>query len=184
MSPPQDGMAARQGTYLPDYPAWAEVVVEHEMKAGFGRYLEEFEVGDLYRHWPGKTITESDNNLFCLLTRNAHPVHSDSEFAAQQQHGRILVVGTLILSLVVGMTVSEISGKAIANLEYERIRHDAPVFVGDTVNAETEILSVRRSRSKPGRGVVYVETRAFNQRGERVLTLRRHVLVPARGEGK
>ena len=168
----------------PRYPGWSEVVVEHEMKASFGRYLEDFEVGDLYRHWPGKTITESDNNLFCLLTRNAHPVHSDFEFAAEQQHGQFLVVGTLVFSLVVGMTVPEISGKAIANLEYEQIRHDAPVFIGDTLNAETEILSVRRSRSKPDRGVVYVETRGFNQHGERVLTLRRHVLVPARGEGE
>ena len=154
------------------------------MRNGFGRYLDDFEVADLYRHWPAKTITESDNNLFCLLTRNDHPVHSDIEFAAQHQHGRVLVVGTLVLSLVVGMTVSEISGKAIANLEYEKIRHDGPVFVGDTLTAETEILAVRRSESKPDRGVVHVETRAFNQRGERVLTLRRHVLVPTRGESE
>ena len=158
--------------------------MEHEMKTGFGRYLEDFEEADLYRHWPGKTITESDNNLFCLLTRNAHPVHSDFEFAAEQQHGQVLVVGTLVFSIVVGMTVPEISGKAIANLEYEQIRHDAPVFIGDTLNAETKILSVRRSKSKPDRGVVYVETQGFNQHGERVLTLRRHVLVPARGEGE
>jgi len=149
------------------------------MEAAFGRGLEGFRVGDTLRHWPAKTITESDNNLFCLLTRNAHPVHSDTEYAAGQQHGRILVVGTLVLSLAVGMSVPDISGKAIANLDYESISHDGPVFVGDTIRAETEVLEARRSASNPGRGVVLVETRAFNQRGERVLTLRRHILVPA-----
>ena len=153
----------------------------HDMEAAFGRCLEDFRVGDTFRHWPAKTITESDNNLFCLLTRNPHPVHSDAEFAAAQQHGRILVAGTLTFSLVVGMSVPDISGKAIANLDYEAVRHEGPVFVGDTVRAETEILEVRRSASNPGRGVVLVETRAFNQRGELVLTLRRHVLVPAKG---
>ena len=153
--------------------------VNHDMAAGFGRSLEDFRVGDTYRHWPAKTITESDNNLFCLLTRNPHPLHSDAEYAAGQQHGRILVVGTLVLSLAVGMSVPDISGRAIANLDYESIRHDGPVFVGDTIRAETEVLEARRSASNPGRGVVLVETRAFNQRGERVLTLRRHILVPA-----
>jgi acyl dehydratase len=152
------------------------------MENAFGRCLEDFRVGDVFRHWPAKTITESDNNLFCLLTRNAQPLHSDYEFAAASPHGQVLVVGTLVFSLVVGMTVPEISGKAIANLDYEAVRHDGPVFVGDTIRAETEVLEARRSASKPDRGVVFVETRAFNQRGERVLTLRRHVLVPAREE--
>ncbi len=154
----------------------------HEMREEFGRHLEAFHPGDIYRHWPGKTISESDNNLFCLLTMNHHPVHLDREFCNEHPHGQILVVGTLVLSLVVGMSVSEISGQAIANLEYEKITHDGPVFIGDTLRAETEILDVRRSRSKPDRGVVTVETRAYNQRLERVLTLRRKVLVPALGE--
>jgi acyl dehydratase len=152
------------------------------MEAAFGRSLEDFRVGDTFRHWPAKTITESDNNLFCLLTRNPHPVHSDAVYAAGQQHGRILVVGTLVLSLAVGMSVPDISGRAIANLDYEAVRHEGPVFVGDTIRAETEVLEARRSSSNPGRGVVLVETRAFNQRGERVLSLRRHILVPATGE--
>jgi acyl dehydratase len=151
------------------------------MRAAFGRFLEEFEVGDVYAHWPGKTITESDNNLFTLLTMNHHPVHLDHVYCAEQQHGKLLVVGTLVFSVVVGMTVSEISGKAIANLDYESVRHDGPVFIGDTLRAESEVLDVRRSRSKPDRGVVYVETRAFNQRDEKILTLRRHVLVPSKG---
>lgn len=146
----------------------------------FGRYLEDFHGGDIYRHWPGKTITESDNNLFSLLTMNHHPIHLDQHYAEQQHHGRILVVGTLVFSLVVGMTVPDVSGRAIANLDYESITHDGPVFIGDTLYAETEVLGVRPSRSKPDRGIVYVETRAQNQREERVLTFRRHVLVPRR----
>jgi acyl dehydratase len=150
------------------------------MEAAFGRYLEDFQVGDVFRHWPAKTITESDNNLFCLLTRNAHPLHSDLEVATASPHGRALVVGTLTFSLVVGMSVTDISGKAIANLDYEAVRHEGPVYLGDTIRAETEVLEARRSTSRPDRGIVFVETRAFNQRGERVLTLRRHILVPAR----
>jgi acyl dehydratase len=146
----------------------------------FGRYLEEFEPGNVYRHQPGKTITESDNNLFCLLTMNHHPVHLDSEYASRSLHGKILVVGTLVFSLVVGMTVRDISGKAIANLSYHEIEHKAPVFIGDTICAETHVLEVRPSHSKPDRGVVRVETRAYNQHGELVLTFQRSVLVPKR----
>ena len=150
----------------------------YNMEINFGRYLEEFNIGDIYKHWPGKTITESDNNLFCLLTMNHHPVHLDVKYCKSQYYKKRLVVGTLVASVVVGMTVSEISGKAIANLDYEKITHDAPVFIGDTIYAETEILDIRESRSKPDRGIVYVETRAYNQEGKKVLTLRRHVLIP------
>lgn len=157
--------------------------MEYKMRETFGRFLEDFHPGDIYRHWPGKTITESDNNLFSLLTMNHHPVHLDTEYCGTQPYGKILVVGTLVISVVVGMTVSEISGKAIANLEFEKITHDNPVFIGDTIYAESEILEVRRSSSKPDRGIIYVETRAFNQRKEKVLTLRRHVLIP-RKEGR
>lgn len=152
----------------------------HHGHNGFGRYFEDFTVGDVYEHYPGKTVTESDNNLFCLLTMNRHPLHVDADFAAEQQHGKILVVGTYIFSLVVGMTVADISGKALANLSYEKVNHDGPVFIGDTLTAETEILAVRPAASKPDRGIVHVETRAYNQRSEKVLTLRRHVLVPRR----
>ena len=149
-----------------------------EKNSQFGRYLEDFKVGDIYRHQPGKTILESDNNLFCLLTYNHHPLHLDSEYASHTQHGRILVVGTYILSLVVGMSVKDTSGKAIANLEYESIRHEAPVFIGDTIHAESEVLEVTPSGNNPDRGIVYIETRAFNQRQEKVLTLRRRILIP------
>ena len=149
----------------------------------YRRYLSDFRTGDVIKHWPRKTVTESDNNLFCLLTMNHHPVHLDAEYAKGTQHGRILVVGTYVLSLVVGMTVPDISGTAIANLEYERITHDGPVFIGDTLRAETEVLEVRKSTTKPDRGVVYVETRAYNQRDEKVLVLRRKVLIPERKPG-
>ena len=149
-----------------------------ESRDGFGKYLDEFNVGDIYRHWPGKTVTESDNHTFCLLTMNDNPLHTDENYMQSHQHGKILVVGTLVFSLVVGMSVKDTSGKAIANLEYESIRHDAPVFQGDTIYAESEILDLRDSKSKSDRGIVYIETRAFNQNKQKVLTLRRKFLAP------
>ena len=152
----------------------------HDGEEAFGGYLDDFSPGDIFKHWPGKTITEMDNHLFSLLTMNDSPLHIDDNYMKGHQHGRILVAGTLVLSLVVGMSVKDTSGKAIANLEYERITHDAPVFQGDTVYAESEILEVRESRSRPDRGIVYLESRAFNQRDEKVLTLRRRFLVHKR----
>jgi len=144
----------------------------------YRRTLDDFPVGREFEHWPRKTVTESDNNLFCLLTMNHHPLHSDSEYAKTQQHGKIVVVGTYVLSLVVGMTVPDISGASIANLELERIVHHAPVFVGDTLAARSKVIAVRPSKRKPDRGIVTVETEAYNQHNERVLTLRRKVLIP------
>ena len=152
----------------------------HDGKDRYGRYLEDFQVGDIYRHWPGKTITESDNNLFCLLTMNHNPLHLDENVMKDHQHGRILVAGPLVLSVAVGMSVIDTSGRAIANLEYEKVVHDGPVFAGDTIYAESEVLDVRESASRPDRGVVYIETRAHNQRDERVLTYRRRFLAPKR----
>lgn len=113
---------------------------------------------------------------------NYHPVHTNSDYASQQQHGRILVVGTLVFSLVAGITVPDISGKAIANLDYEKIEHLAPSFVGDTIYARTEILETRASKSKPDRGIVYVETTGYNQDGIDVIRFRRHVLVKRKPE--
>ncbi|MBI2760179.1 MAG: MaoC family dehydratase [Chloroflexi bacterium] len=150
----------------------------------FGRDLEDFSPGEVLKHWPGRTITEHDNTLFCMLTMNHHPIHIDAAYAAGSQFGQRLVVGTLVFSLVVGMTVPDISGRAIANLAYESVNHDGPVFAGDTLYAETEVLDATPSRSKPDRGIAYVETRAVNQRGERVLTFRRRVLVPRRDGGQ
>jgi acyl dehydratase len=154
--------------------------VDEECAVAFGRYLEEFTPGEVIRHEPGRTLTESDNQLFCLLTMNHHPLHLNADYAAGTQHGQRVVVGTLVFSVGVGMTVAEISGKAIANLEYEAVQHLAPVFIGDTIYAETTVLDVRPSRSKPDRGIVHVETRVRTQHDEVVLTFRRRALIPRR----
>lgn len=150
------------------------------IESKFGNYFEDFEKGNIIRHALSKTIFESDNNLFSLLTMNHHPVHLNIDYAEAKQHGKILVVGTLVFSLVVGMTVPDISGKAIANLNYENIMHNGPVFIGDTLYAQTEVLETRESKSKADRGIVYVETKAYNQNNDLVLTFRRNVLIPKR----
>jgi acyl dehydratase len=146
----------------------------------FGRCYEEFEVGDVYKHWPGRTITEYDDTLFSMLTMNHNPLHIDANYAEDTQHGQRLVVGPLIFSIALGMSVPDVSGKAIANLEFEYVRHLAPTFHGDTIYAETKVLDKQLSRSKPDRGVVTVETIAYNQRGENVLSFKRRVMVPTR----
>ena len=155
----------------------------------FGRYFEEFEVGAVYRHWPGKTVTEYDDHLFCLLTMNHHPLHLDAHYAKEAtEFGKNIVVGNYIYSLLLGMSVPDVSGKAIANLEVESLRHIAPTFHGDTIYGETEVLETTRSRSKPDRGVVAVETRGYKQDGTVVCVFRRKVMVPLRpskeGPGK
>jgi acyl dehydratase len=148
----------------------------------FGRYLEDFEVGDVYKHWPGKTITEYDDHLFRMITMNHHPLHTDAHYAeTQTQFERNVVVGNLVYSLALGMSVPDVSGKAIANLEVESLKHTAPVFHGDTLYAETTVLDVKESGSKPDRGIVTVETRGYNQDGVEVLYFRRRVMVPKRG---
>jgi acyl dehydratase len=144
----------------------------------FGRYYEEFNVGDVYRHFPGRTITEHDDTWFSLMTMNQNPLHIDEHYAAGTQHGRRLVNGILVFAIAVGLSVPDVSGLCIANLEYEAIRHLAPTFHGDTIYAETRVLDKRESAEKPDRGIVYVETMAKNQREETVLTLRRRILVP------
>ena len=145
-----------------------------------GLFYEDFVVGEVIDHALSKTIFESDNNFFSLLTMNHHPVHTNLDYATHNQHGQLLVVGTLVFSLVVGMTVPDISGKAIANLGYEDIRHLAPTFIGDTLYARTRIISKRESKSKQDRGIIYVETIGYNQRGEDVISFRRNVLVKKR----
>ncbi|MDD3686959.1 MAG: MaoC family dehydratase [Bacteroidales bacterium] len=146
-----------------------------------GRYFEDFTPGEIIEHSTSKTIFESDNNLFSLLTMNHHPVHTNIDYASKQQHGQILVVGSLVFSLAVGMTVPDVSGKAIANLMYENIDHVAPVFVNDTIYVKTTVLECKESKTKPDRGIVYVESIAYNQRNETVLKFRRKVLIKKRG---
>lgn len=145
--------------------------------SNIGNYYEDFVVGEVIEHSLSKTIFESDNNLFSLLTMNYHPVHTNVDYASKQQNGKILVVGTLVFSLVVGLTVPDISGKAIANLNYENIKHLAPTFIGDTLYAKTEVLDKRESKSKHDRGIIYVETIGYNQNNIPVISFRRHVLV-------
>ena len=144
----------------------------------FGRAYEEFEVGAVYKHWPGKTITEYDDHLFCMITMNHHPLHTNQWFAEQEtQFGKNVVVGNLVYSLVLGMSVPDVSGAAIANLEVEVLSHKRPTFHGDTIYAETRVLDKVASKSKEERGVVTVESKGFNQRGEEVCYFRRRVMV-------
>ena len=150
----------------------------------YGRYLEDFEVGDVYEHWPAKTITEADDHLFCLITMNHHPLHINDVYAAESQQGQNVVVGPLVYSIMLGMSVADVSGKAIANLATEELKHPAPVFHGDTLFVESEVLEVTPSRSKPDRGVVKVHTKAFKQDGTLVAEFKRAVLVPRREPGE
>ena len=150
----------------------------------YGRYLEEFEVGATYKHWPAKTVTEADNHQFCLLTMNHHPLHINDVYAAASQQGRNVVVGPLVYSLALGMSVGDVSGKAIANLATDELSHPAPVFHGDTLFVESEVLDVKESKSKPDRGVVRVRTAVFNQDGVLVATFKRSVLVPRKTPGE
>ena len=152
-----------------------------EAKDTFGGWFEDFSKGQIFKHWPGKTITEMDNHLFSLLTMNDNPLHTDANYMSEHQHGKILVNGLLVMSLVVGMSVRQTSGKAIANLLYENVTHDGPTFHGDTIYAESEVLDVIPSKSRPDRGLVYIESRGINQNGNQVLTLRRKFLVQRMG---
>jgi itaconyl-CoA hydratase len=146
-----------------------------------GRFFEDFAVGDLYRSRFGRTVTESDNLLVTCLTINTNPMHFDAPFAESTRFGRILVNSTLTLALVTGLTVSDTSENAAANLEWTDIKLPAPVFIGDTLWAESEILEARESRSNPDVGIVRMRTRGVNQRGEVVIEFRRAFMVYRRG---
>lgn len=144
------------------------------------RYYDDYKVGDVFRHWPGRTLRDFDNTMFTLMTMNTNPIHFDEHYASQTQHGRCLVNGTLVFAIVVGMSVRDVSETAIANLEYESIKHLGPTYAGDTLYAESEILEKIDSRSGKDRGILYIETRAWNQRNEPVMSLRRRVMLPRR----
>jgi itaconyl-CoA hydratase len=146
-----------------------------------GRYFEDFNVGDVYEHRPGRTITESDNTWFTLLTMNQHPLHFDRSYAAKSEFGKPLVNSALTLSIVVGMSVSDTSQKAIANLGWDRIRLTAPVFVGDTIYAESEVLEKRESKSRPTQGIVIIKTTGLKDDGAVFMTYERTMLIPKRG---
>jgi acyl dehydratase len=142
----------------------------------FGLSYNEFNVGDVYLHANGKTVFESDNNLFSLLTMNHHPVHTNEHYCEKHQHGKILVVGTYVLSLIVGLSVPQISGKAVANLEYSSVKHLSPVFIGDTLYAKSVVLQ-KAATSSGRKGIVEVETFGYNQNDVDVLSLRRKILL-------
>ena len=145
-----------------------------------GKYFEEFAVGQIIDHPLSKTIFESDNNMFSLLTMNNHPVHTNLQYAEENQHGKILVVGTLVFSLAVGITVPEISGKAIANLGYMNVKHLLPVFLNDTIYVSSNIIDKIESKSKKDRGIIHVESLVKNQDGDVVLSFERKVLIKKR----
>ena len=142
-----------------------------------GHFFEDFIIGEEIIHTQSKTIFESDNNLFSLLTMNHHPVHTNIDYCKENQHKQILVPGTLVFSLTVHFTVMDISGKAIANLGYEKIEHLHPVFINDTLYSKTTILDKRESKSKKDRGIIYVETIGYNQNNIDVIKFRRHILI-------
>jgi acyl dehydratase len=146
-----------------------------------GRCYEDFEVGAIYEHRPGRTISEADNTWFTLLTMNTHPLHFDAEYAAKSEFGRIVVASPLTLAIVTGMSVSDISQKAIANLGWTDIVMPAPVFVGDTLYAESEVLEKRQSKSRPTQGIVTVATRGLKADGTLCMSFVRKILIPKRG---
>lgn len=149
----------------------------------FGRYFEDFKQGDIYEHRPGRTITDADNVWFTLLTMNTHPAHFDYEFAKKTEFGKPLVCSPLTVALMVGMSVSDVSQKAVANLGWSDIKLTHPLFPGDTLYAESEVVEKRESKSRPGQGVVTVRTTGTNQHGDVVCTFGRSMLIWKRGCG-
>src|SRR5262249_20166259 len=158
--------------------AVAKEVGAHRFRESYGRYFEDFTEGDIYEHRPGRTISEADNTWFTLLTMNQHPLHFDFEYAAKSEFGRPLVNSCFTLSIVVGMSVSDISQKAIGNLGWNDIKLVAPVFIGDTIYAESEVLAKRESAKRPTQGVVTVRTTGRKADGTVFMTFERTVLVP------
>ena len=148
-----------------------------------GRYYEQFIVGDTYAHRPGRTVSETDNTWFTLLTMNTHPLHFDKEYAKKSEFGQILVNSAFTVSLVVGMSVRDVSQNAIANLGWKEIRLPSPVFVGDTLYAESTVLEKRESNSRPNAGIVKVSTLGEKPDGTVVCDFERTMLIPKQGYG-
>jgi itaconyl-CoA hydratase len=161
--------------------AIAREVAPGRWRASARRGFEEFTGGDIYEHRPGRTISEADNTWFTLLTMNQHPLHFDAAYAAKSEFGRPVVNSCLTLSIVAGMSVADVSQKAIANLGWNDIKLTAPVFVGDTIYAESEVLAKRESNSRPTQGVVTVRTRGKKADGTVFMTYERTILVPKQG---
>jgi acyl dehydratase len=144
----------------------------------YGKYFEELKEGQTFEHWPGRTITEYDDTWFSLMSMNQHPLHIDEHYAASTQHGRRLVEGPLVISLVIGISQADIGGKALRTLEYSAVRHFDPVFHGDTIYARSKV--VEKQELPDGSGVVKVESEGFNQSGKVVVSLERRIVIPCR----
>ena len=149
----------------------------------YGRYYEEFVIGDIYEHRPGRTILEADNTWFTLLTMNQHPSHFDFEFASKTEFKRPLVASPLTVAIMTGQSVSDVSQKAVANLGWKEIRMLKPVFAGDTLYSETEVLEKRNSEKRPTQGIVTIKTIGRNQHGEIVCDFIRTMLIWKKGFG-
>ena len=147
-----------------------------------GRFFEDFEVGDVYQHPLGRTVTTTDNIWFTLLTQNTAPIHFDHHYAAQTAFGKPLVDSTFTLALVTGQSVSDISQNVFANLGWDEIRLPNPVFEGDTIYSQSEVLEKRESRSRPNAGSVTAQTTGYNQDGKIVITFKRINMVYKRGQ--
>ena len=153
------------------------------LKEGWrGRFFEDFEVGDVYRHPLGRTVTTTDNIWFTLLTQNSAPIHFDHYYATQTEFGRPLVDSTFTLALVTGQSVTDISQNVIANLGWDEIRLPSPVFEGDTIYSQSEVLEKRESKSRPKAGIVSVKTTGYNQEGKVVITFKRTIMVYKEGQ--
>jgi itaconyl-CoA hydratase len=148
-----------------------------------GRFFEDFEVGDVYEHALGRTITSTDNIWFTLLTQNTNPIHFDHHYSGQTEFGKPLVNSCLTLALVTGQSVSDISQNVMANLGCDEVRLPHPVFEGDTVYSRSEVLEKRESKSRDNVGIVTVRTTGFNQDGIEVITFKRTAMVYRRGYG-
>jgi len=151
------------------------------MEGWTGRFYEDFEVGDVYDHPLGRTITEADNIWFTLLTQNSNQMHFNNHYAERSRYGKALVNSGFTIALVLGQSVSDVSQNAIANLEMNDLRLTHPVFVGDTLYSQSRVLGKRESSSRPYAGIVQVRTRGLNQDGDVCLTYRRAVMVYKRG---
>ena len=161
--------------------AEAKEVGKNRYRESYGRYLEDFKVGDVYEHRPGRTISEYDNTSFTLLTMNQHPLHFDAEYASKSEFGKPIVNSCLTLSIVAGMSVSDVSQKTIANLGWDKVTMPAPVFNGDTLYAESEVLSIRESKSRPTQGIVSIKTTGKKADGTEVISFERTMLIPKHG---
>src|SRR5205085_3744061 len=166
---------------LPTMTVERKEVAPNRYRESFGRCLEDFRVGDVYEHRPGRTLSEADNTWFTLLTMNTHPVHFDAEYAKATEFGKCIICSPLTLAIMVGMSVSDVSQKAIANLGWTDIKLTHPLFAGDTLYAESEVLDKRESKSRADAGIVSVRSLGKNQDGMIVCTFDRTMLVQRRG---